>query len=171
LTASAFVVVMLPLTVIDPEVKVNLPFAIRVLFAPIRDATVKFPVRDSDVIVEVNVCVLVVPFVVGVVPLPTLNDAAVTDPAPAIKPVALAAARFGVIIFVVIVRVKVLLTVRVDPLPIVIELQVLFPSTVRVNPAPITMSSPAAGIIPPGHGALITLELQFPFPVVVTIAP
>ena len=61
-------------------------------------------------------------------------------------------------------------TLRVDPLPSFIELHVRLPSTVRVKPAPMTMSSVACGMVPPGHGALGVAELQFPVPVVVTVA-
>ena len=50
-----------------------------------------------------------------------------------------------------------------------IELQVLFPSTVSVKPLPIIMSSPAAGIVPPGHGNPGVVELQLPLPVVVIV--
>ena len=101
---------------------------------------------------------------------PTDSDAALIDPAPLKVPVALAAARFGNVMEVVTVNVTVVLTVSVEPLPTVIELQVLLPSTVSVNPAPMTMSSVLAGIVPPGHGALGVVELQFPLPVVVTVA-
>ena len=50
-----------------------------------------------------------------------------------------------------------------------IELQVLFPLTVSVKPSPIIMSSPAAGMVPPGHGKPATVELQLPLPVVVIV--
>src|SRR3972149_6703390 len=39
-----------------------------------------------------------------------------------------------------------------------------------VCPSAITMSSVVAGTVPPGHGALLVVELQFPEPAVVTVA-
>jgi hypothetical protein len=58
----------------------------------------------------------------------------------------------------------------VAPLAISIELHDLGPSTVNVKLAPTMISSPAAGMAPPGQGALGTVELQLPDPVVVTVA-
>jgi hypothetical protein len=107
---------------------------------------------------------------VGVTLVPTARDAAVADPAPAIVPVTLALVTSGNVIAAVTVNRIPELTLTVDPLPIVIELHVLLPSTVRVNPAPMTISSVAAGIVPPGHGAPATVELQLPVPVVVIVA-
>lgn len=69
-----------------------------------------------------------------------------------------------------IVRMTDPLTEIVDPLPTRRELQVRLPSTVNVKPVPITISSPTAGIVPPGHGAFGVVELQLPLPVVVIVA-
>jgi hypothetical protein len=154
-----------PLTVTVPDCnrKVGL-----LLFAPTRcEVIVRPPERLTAVMVEVTVTVWEE---VGTIVPAMLIDAAFTVPKPEIVPVVLAAARLGNESAFVTVRTIAVFTVRVEPLPTVIELQVLAPSTVKVNPAPITMSSVAAGMTPPGHGAFTTVELQLPDPVVVIVA-
>ena len=99
-----------------------------------------------------------------------LIEPALIVPTPFTKPVVGIVARFGKTNPFVMVSVTVPFTVRVEPFPTVMERLVLSLSTVNVNPSPIMISSPTAGIVPKGHGASGTVELQFPDPVVVIVA-
>ena len=103
--------------------------------------------------------------------LPILIDAQLIVPDPLIVHALLAAGSLFNVIAVVtestipeftLIVPEVLLKAR--------ELQVRFPSTVNVKPAPTIMSSVVGGIVPPGHGAFGTVELQLPLPVVVIVA-
>ncbi len=123
-TAFAFVVVKPPPTVTVPEDNVKIPFAIRVLLEPILETIVKVDERVSEAIVEVRLCVRVALAVVGAVLFPTTSVAAAIDPAPLIVPVAFAVARLTDVIDVVTVNKIPEFTVSVEPLPIVMELQV-----------------------------------------------
>ena len=92
-------------------------------------------------------------------------------PAPEIEHALLAATELLSVTAVVTVSVYPELTESVpEALLNATELQVLFPSAVKANPLPTIISSPFAGIVPPGQGALGVVELQLPVPVVVTVA-
>ena len=112
---------------------------------------------------------MVVCICVGVMVLPTLTDTQLIVPDPLIVHARLVLASLLSVIAVVtestipeftLIVPEVLLKAR--------ELQVRFPSTVKVKPAPTVMSSPGAGMVPPGQGAFGVVELQLPLPVVVT---
>jgi hypothetical protein len=107
----------------------------------------------------------------GLTVLPTLTKAQFIVPKPLIVHALFAEVELFKVIEVVTVRTTLAFTASVPEVLLKeMELQVLLPSTVKVNPAPIIMSSLVEGIVPPGHGALGVVELQFPLPVVVTVA-
>jgi hypothetical protein len=132
----------------------------------------RFPEIDRVEIVEVRV-VVASPLRLVVVP-PTVTEAQLIVPAPAIVAAVFAPAAFRRVMPVVTVRVTPVLTVKVAVLVLLllkaIELIVAFAVTVTESPARITTSSVESGTVPPGQGALLVVEFQFPLPAVVMVA-
>ena len=90
---------------------------------------------------------------------PTVKDAAVTDPAPVMIPVAFAVGRLGSVMALLTDSKTPVLTLKVDPLPIITKRQAPLTSTVRVIPALIVTVSALVGT---GSPPQVAISLQLP---------